>query len=174
MSLAQWWHAFRTIRLSQPAEDRELFRATQGGDFSSVLDTALGDGSRCQRLLDWLARGTGTPKRYAAIDMFEAGGGMALKEFHAMINAAGCKAMPVPGTLASGLPRIAHTIGAVDLLILGQDVDQLQDPAFASFLPRIVHDKTVVVATDAQSDYLYQLSADELLNEVLGKSSAAA
>ncbi|QDV15101.1 hypothetical protein CA51_50130 [Rosistilla oblonga] len=171
MGLADWWYVFQTTRLSKPAEDRVLFRATANRKIQSVLETGLGDGTRCDRLLQWLQHHDSVPTRYAAIDQFEAGGGLSLKQFHAKMTGVGIKPMPVPGTLATGLPRVAHTIGAVDLVILDQDHEGLSDPSILNFLPRIVHAETVVIATDAETGALYSVDASELID---GTSSSPA
>lgn len=170
MGLADWWYVFQTTRLSKPAEDRALYRATGNRKIQTVLETGLGDGSRCERLLQWLEHHDGLPTRYAAIGEFEAAGGISLKQFHAKLTAFGIKPLPVPGNLASGLPRVAHTIGAVDLLILDRDHSSLHEPAICNFLPRVVHAETIVIATDAESKVLYSLPASELLNELGGES----
>ncbi|QDV71239.1 hypothetical protein Poly24_49730 [Rosistilla carotiformis] len=163
MGLADWWYVFQATRLSKPAENRVLFRATANRKILSVLETGLEDGSRCERLLQWLKHHDSVPARYAAIDQFEAGGGISLKQFHSKLAAFGIKPMPIPGTLATGLPRVAHTIGAVDLLILNQDRDSLCEPAVQNFLPRIIHPETVVIATDSATKHLYAIDPTELL-----------
>jgi len=174
MGLAEWWYSFRTTRLSKPAEDRCLFRATQGRVVQSVLEVGIEDPPRCEKLIPWLlGQQEGGSLRYAAIDMFEAGGGISLKQFHALVTRSGAKPLPIPGELASGLPRVAHTIGAVDLMFLSQDEDQLQDPSVAAFLPRVLHDDSVVIVTDRESGVLYELPVDELLgSERLNRAAA--
>ncbi|QDS90820.1 hypothetical protein EC9_50370 [Rosistilla ulvae] len=174
MGLADWWYVFQTTRLSKPAEDRVLFRATANRKIQSVLEAGLGDGSRCDRLLQWLEHHDSIPTRYAAIDQFEAGGGISLKQFHAKLTGLGIKPMPVPGNLATGLPRVAHTIGAVDLLILDQDRDGLSDPSIQNFLPRVVHSDTIVIATDSQTNNLYLIDPSELAGEIASSPLQAA
>lgn len=162
MGLADWWYDFRTTRLSKPAEERSLYQATHKRSVHSVLQVGVGDGARATKLVQWLDRQGSSELRYAAIDMFEAEGGIALKDFHALLKGVGAKPLLVPGTLAMGLPRVVSTIGTVDLLLLNTDVDAFDDPIAQSFLSRIVHEETIVIATD-EDQFLYDLEGTELL-----------
>lgn len=174
MGLADWWYTFRKTRMSKPAEERAMYQATQGRQFRSVLEVGVGDGSRALRLVDWLQRQADGEIRYAAIDMFEAGEGPALKSFHAQMGSVGAKPLPIPGTLASGLPRVAHTLGAVDLVLFSFDIPELTGVVTQNFLPRIIESKSVVLLTDDESGALYALSGQELLDDLRSEHLAAA
>ena len=175
MSLANWWYTFRTTRLSKPAEDRALYRATRKRPISSILEVGIGDGSRCQHLIQWLQRQPECSEklRYVAIDLFEAGGSTSLKDFHSLITSVGAKPLPIPGDLATGLPRVAHTIGAVDLVILDSDIEQIADRGVLDFAPRIVHDNSIIIARDQHDGFLYDLKSDEFLSDLNSASAAA-
>ena len=144
-------------------------------DIQSVLEVGLGDASRCQRLMEWLFwQNPDVKLRYAAIDMFEAGGGISLKQFHSTVTQQGAKPLPIPGDLITGLPRVVHTIGAVDLLILSEDIDSVSQPQIASFLERALHESSLIFATDADEGRMYSLTHSELLSEIQQESISKA
>lgn len=136
MSLGRIWSSLKTLHFSKPAGDRPLFRAIRdrllsGGTIETVLEVNVGNGDRSERLMRWIAdvhQGTGVSQsshllsRYAAIDTFEMGGQghCSLKAFHSRVGKLGVKPFPVPdtGNLHTALTRVAHTLGAVDFVIL--------------------------------------------------------
>ena len=174
MGLADWWYVVQTTHLSRPAEHRELYRATRNKTILSVLELGIDDATRCRRLLAWLDFQQGKPpNRYAAIDLFEDAGHLSLKAFYSVIVAAGTKPMPVPGDLVTGLPRVAHTIGAVDLLIMDEPVNSIADPVARHFLPRVVHADSIIIAPD-ENDYLRQVEHHFFLDVLRTKEQIAA
>ena len=174
MGLADWWYVLKTTRLSKPAEDRALFQATRNQSIASVLDLRIEDGQRCARLLRWLAFHNTTPRHYAVIDMFEAAGHLSLKQFHSQMVAQAIKPLPVPGTLATGLPRVAHTIGAVDLLILDQAPSTIDDPSARVFLPRVIHPNSIILAPSVSTGFLGKIEHASFLQALSSTSRAAA
>jgi hypothetical protein len=87
--------------------------------------------------------------RYIVIDQFEmAGGTTTLKQFHKSLREADVRATVYPETIERGLTRVAHTIGAVDLILISVPTDLWQTVAIESLIKRIAHGSTVVVHRD--------------------------
>lgn len=150
MSLARFWSSLKLLHFSKPAGNRPLYQAVRGRVIQSVLEINVATGERSERLIGWLReQGSEGTIRYAAVDPFEAGGAghLGLKEFHSRLGRLGARPLPVPlaGSLAVSLTRVAHTIGAVDLLILDCSGAELNDPAVLHILPRLVREDSVVL-----------------------------
>ncbi len=150
MSLSQTWATFKLLHLSKPAGDRVLYKAVRGQTVASVLEINVTSLARTERLIGWLRKqGNEGPLRYAAIDLFEmaeTGAKLGLKEFHQRLSALGVKPLPIPGSPAQGLPRVANALGAIDVVILEVPAEQLADPLLQTLLARVMHQQTIVVA----------------------------
>jgi hypothetical protein len=159
MSLARFWSKFKLLHFSQPAGDRPLYRAIQGKSISSVLEINAGSGQRSERLIKSLReQGMGDGFRYAVIDSFEMGGEgrLTLKGCHTLLGKLGAKPLPVPhtGNLAVALTRVAHTIGAVDLVVADCGIGEIEQPAVRAVLHKILHADTLLVCkSDASSPF---------------------
>jgi hypothetical protein len=152
MSLSQIWSTFKLLHLSQPAGARPLYRAVRGRPIRKVLEVHLGDARRTYQLIAWLRQqGNEGPLRYAAIDLFEMAEHpqLELKAFHQSLSKRGVKSLPIPGTLAQGLPRAANAIGTVDLAIFDVPAEELQQGSVQSLLPRVLGSETLVLCRTA-------------------------
>jgi hypothetical protein len=110
----------------------------------SVLEISVGDGSRAVAVLQSL--GNASDIRYVAIDQFEmAGGAVTLKTFHQTMRAAGIRPQVFPEPLARGLIRVAHTVGAVDLVIIAAAMESWRTPEILSLLTKVSHPSTTVL-----------------------------
>lgn len=177
MSLARFWSSLKLLRFSQPAGDRPLYQAVRGRTIGSVLEVHIAQAVRAERLVGWLReQGTTGTIRYAAIDPFETGGAghIGLKDFHSRLGRLGTKPLPVPiaGSLAASLTRVAHTIGAVDLLILDGSEADYRGPAVEAILPRLVHAETIVMAMDDQSRRLQLCPASRYAEPTARRAAA--
>ena len=160
MSLARFWSTVKLLHFSKPAGDRPLYRAVKGRVVESVLEVNVGTGARSRTLISWLRQqGSEGAIRYAAIDTFEMGGAehVALKDFHSELGKLGVKPLPVPntGSLAVALKRVAHTIGAVDLVILDCAPVYFTDPAVDAVMNKIVKPTSIVMAQCAEAEGLW-------------------
>jgi hypothetical protein len=146
-SLRRWWSAYKLLNLSRPAGHRPLYKAVRGAQLRSVLDFEFGHGDRARTLIAWLKETSGQiPVRYVAVDRFEAQpGGLPLKSAHRLLTSLGTKPLLVPDEPAAAMPRVAHTIGAVDLLICPSGWSAI---AASPFLNRVVHERTIVLASE--------------------------
>lgn len=161
MSLGRIWSSLKTLHFSKPAGDRPLFRALRdrvcsGSSIETVLEVNVGNGDRSERLMRWIAevqagvqasQPANPLSRYAAIDAFEMGGEghCSLKEFHSRVGKLGAKPFPVPntGNLHAALTRVAHTIGAVDFVILDSvSSETIEQSNVQMILGRLSHEGT--------------------------------
>lgn len=171
MSPGEWWAAFRLLRLSKPAGDRPLYRSLRSRPIASVLEIGVGSEQRLRRLIDWNRRQGGTLVRYAAIDPFESEGRAPLKDVHRRCAALQLKPILVPGPVAVGLPRVASTVGAVDLVIINEHLDQFSEPRVQAMLPRILGPATLALAVVPAGGRVLQ--PVDLLERPLSRSLAA-
>ncbi|MFK8111912.1 MAG: hypothetical protein AB8B91_06905 [Rubripirellula sp.] len=117
---------------------------------NTVLEIGVGDGSRAVAVLETLAK-AGQDARYLVIDQFEmAGGEVTLMEFHQSLRAAGIRPQVFPQDIANGLVRVSHTIGAVDLIVIGADQANWQNPDISAKLSRVAHNGTVILYFDGE------------------------
>lgn len=135
-----------------------LLKAIRGVSATSVLDIAVGDGARAVEVLEALSAAATKKNRavepdpihYIALDQFEMGDGeVTLRQFHQTMRLAGIRPQVFPDATDPGLLKIAHTFGAVDLVILGAENGLAQQPMQLEFLGRILYkDSIVLVQTD--------------------------
>ncbi len=153
MSRPNWLQKIYWTRFAKPIEDRELFKQLISRHISSVLEIGVGDGSRMQRIaqLTQLASGTET-LRYIGTDEFESARDnrrhLTLKQAHQKATQLGFKASLIPGDVNSAIPRVAHKLGASDLVIVEGGLDPAQPMAspFGAWLNRLAHSDSVVLA----------------------------
>ncbi|QDS95372.1 hypothetical protein FF011L_41680 [Roseimaritima multifibrata] len=150
MSFSETWATFKLLHLSKPASDRILYKTVRGRTIASVLEINIASLERTERLIGWLrTQGNEGAIRYAAIDMFEMGEGaqqVGLKTFHQKLASLGVKPLPIPGTPQQGLPRIANTLGGVDLIIFSGEASELQSPTLQPLLTRATHQNSIILA----------------------------
>lgn len=157
MSVAKTWSAFQLLHLSKPAGERIVYKATKGRPISSVLEVQLSGWQRTERLIAWLrSQGNTGPLRYVAVDLFDISDraeSIELKAFHQRLAAQGLKPLPIPGTPEQGLPRVIHTLGAIDLVLVDLPPEQQADPVIASLLARVVHQDSVLLVQDGPQSF---------------------
>ena len=111
----------------------------------SVLEIAVGDGTRAVAISECLAK-KGGEVRYFGIDEFEASdGSVSLKDFHRTLRAAGVRAQIFPEPTSRALIRFLHTVGTVDLIVVSDSSAVLDDPEVRNLLDRIAHVGTLVL-----------------------------
>lgn len=174
MSLARFWSTFKLLNLSKPIGDRPLYRAVRGRRVSSVLEINASSFQRSERLIHWLReQGMAEGFRYAVIDPFEMGGSdrLTLKGCHSMLSKLGAKPFPVPmtGSLATALTRVAHTIGSVDLLVADCPAEQLDEATVRAIMPRIIHADSLVMGQSRGSDKLVSIDVHHFTSEPIRK-----
>ncbi len=101
--------------------------------------------------LDGVAQSVVPKVRYIVIDQFEmAGGATTLKQFHQTLRGAEIRPQVFPEPIDRGLTRVAHTVGAVDLILIAAARDQWQTPEISKLIGRVSHVGTIVLHRDGE------------------------
>ncbi|WP_442509114.1 hypothetical protein SH528x_000664 [Novipirellula sp. SH528] len=113
---------------------------------SSLLEVGVDDGARALAIVATVqASNPETKLRYCAIDAFEMGEGpVTLMQFHQRVRAEGVSPQIFPDSIENGLIRVCHTIGRVDVVVIGVTTDRWQNPNTISMLRRVCHPETIV------------------------------
>ncbi len=165
MSRLNWFQRFYWQKLAKPVSDRELFRALISQPISSVLEIGVGDGARMKRIVQLAELSPGTEQlRYVGVDGFESAkdGGvhLTLKQAHQQAASLGVRANLIPGDLKSAIPRVAHKIGASDLVVVDGEFDP-QSPlsgAIGQWLFHVTHPGTMLLATSNKGGNLVRVA----------------
>ena len=109
---------------------------------SSLLEVGVDDGTRALAMVATVqASNPETKLRYCAIDAFEMGEGpVTLMQFHQRVRGEGVSPQIFPDSIENGLIRVCHTIGRVDVVVIGAATD----PNTIAMLRRVCHPETIV------------------------------
>lgn len=153
MSRPSWLQKIYWTRFAKPVEDRELFKQLLSHPVSSILEVGVGDGTRMRRLAKLAQRAPGCEVlRYIGTDEFESAKDgqphLSLKQAHQLATQLGFKASLIPGDVTSAIPRVAHKLGASDMIIIDGGLNPAQPLAntLGSWLNRLAHQDTIILA----------------------------
>ncbi|WP_040770304.1 hypothetical protein [Novipirellula maiorica] len=112
----------------------------------SLLEVGVDDGARALAIVATVqASNPETKLRYCAIDAFEMGEGpVTLMQFHQRVRGEGVSPQIFPDSIDNGLIRVCHTIGRVDVVVIGAATDKWQNPNTIAMLRRVCHPETIV------------------------------
>ena len=143
--------------LSQPATDRVIYRLIDKRPIRSILELGVGNGVRAERMIAVASRQQADAELgYTGVDLFEdrpAGAPqIALKQAYRQLRQQHVKVRLVPGDPFDALARIANETSGIDLVVVAGDQDPESMARAWMFLPRMIHDDTLVLsqAADAQ------------------------
>lgn len=144
--------AYLTL-LSKPAHERLVYRLIRTHRPTSIVEIGVGNAVRSQRMLQLAAHCSPSEKvRFTGIDLFEGrddpGSGLSLKEAHRLLKPSGGRVHLVPGDPLSALSRSANLLQDTDLLVIGGDPDERSLEQAWFYVPRMLHDKSLVVLED--------------------------
>lgn len=170
---------------AKPATDRALFRTAAQFEFRSIVEVGIVSIERTVRLIEIAHRYCELPLEYCGIDLFEAqtraSGNVGLKYAHVELKKTGAKIKLMPGDPYACLSRSANLLSGTDLLIIGKNVDQDSMARSWFYLPRMLHDESLILVEDPQSGVFEELDYDavmarseESLNQGSWKSARAA
>lgn len=168
MSRQSWLHKLYWKHFAKPVEERAIFRFLLENSLTSLLEIGVGDGSRMKRIAKLVRLNSGTQQlRYIGVDEFESAQGrtfLTLKDAHRMATQLGFKASLIPGTAAMAIPRVAHKFGPSDLIIVngGIDLDLPTTGPIGSWLNRLAHDQSTVIACSQYNGAMTVLSRNRL------------
>ncbi|MEX2187825.1 MAG: hypothetical protein WD875_13555 [Pirellulales bacterium] len=138
---------------SQPVADRAIYRAIRRSQPTTIVEIGVGMGQRAVRAIALASKlRPGQRIAYTAVDLFEASPSgrpaLGLKKAHQLLSATGAKVQLVPGDPFSALARMANTLTGTDLLIVSADQrGESLDRAWF-YVPRMLHDASVVMVEE--------------------------
>ena len=150
------FRAFCLFYLSKPPSDRLIYRTIRRRQVKSILELGIGIGQRAARMIEVASLCHPTEQiRFHGIDPFEArsaadGPGVTLKMAHRLLTSTGARIHLVPGDPLAGLSRVANSIGRLDLIIVSQRVDRSSLAKAWFYVPRLMHDDTIVLRESAR------------------------
>ena len=127
---------------------------------NSVLEIGVDDGARAIAVMDAVSK-TSPATRYVAIDEFEMAGGVNLKQFHQTLRNHGIRPQMFPGCVERGLMQVAHTIGAIDLILISNPDAVDSNPVAIGLLERISHCGTTILALEDDAWNPRQVSSSD-------------
>ena len=144
--------AYLTL-LSKPSHERAVFQAIRHAAPLSIVEIGVGLGVRATRMIAVAQRYRPEESiRYVGIDLFEArttsGTGLPLKEAHKRLKATGANIRVIPGDPLSALARTANGLQSTDLLVIAADQDTQSLTNAWFYVPRMLHDKSLVLLED--------------------------
>lgn len=158
----------RTSASSRPTRSRPVRRkrvATSSlvpDDAVVVLDIGIGDGRRTVETLEELA-GRSFAGKYLVIDPFETASDpesapLTLRQFHRMTAKSPVRPQVFPQPFEAALSRIAHTIGGVDLILMGDPPGRLDRNAATAALLKVAHQTTTLIDLGGENPTRHELS----------------
>ena len=146
-SLMKYWYL---AWLSQPANERVLYRLVANVRPVSILEVGVGDGRRTLNLLSVAQRANSKVRiKYAAVDAFEgrppAEQGLSLKEAHRLLGGFGVQAKLTPGDPTSGVARASNNLANVDLALISNDLGGESMDGAWKYFPRMLHPASCVM-----------------------------
>jgi hypothetical protein len=124
-----------------------------------IVELGLGQGERALRLIDVAASYMLRAEiQYIGIDPFEDRltadkPGLTLISAHRLLKASGARIKLIPGNPWEALIRSANHLGTVDMLILSAlDQQSGEFPQFWFYVPRLLHEKSVIFQEVAARD----------------------
>jgi hypothetical protein len=143
---------------SKPAFNRPIYRAIRRYRAQRIVELGVGDGHRAMRMIEVARRASvGSEVHYVGLDPFEARTesserGLSLKAAHQLLRGTGARVQLMPGNPSDGLMRTANSLGKVDLLIVPAELDSLSHARLWYFVPRMLHERSVVLVDSPSAD----------------------
>lgn len=163
---------------SQPACEREIYRAIRKHKVSSIVEIGIGKLVRARRLIAVAQRYAGSKGvTYTGVDLFEGrpdpATGLKLKEAHQQLKAIGVQVKLIPGDPLSALSRTANALQNTDLLVISHDpqVGSLEQAWF--YMPRMLHQKSLVFLERREGQHLTLARLTERDVEALAATHAS-
>lgn len=158
MSILSRLRLLHLCHFSKPAADRLVYRAIRRHSPRKIVELGIGDARRALRMIE-VAKRACLPQdiHYVGMDLFEgrdgsSGPSISLKAAHQVLRATGVRVQLVPGNPAEGLIRLANSLGKVDLLILPAEVGVCPRVRAWFFVPRILHERSLVFVEGVRDD----------------------
>lgn len=136
--------SFFLFHLSQPRNNRAIYRAIRRQGVQSILEIGVDDAARSERLIEVLADSVAPEQiRFTGIDLFELRPDgqpkIALKQAFCTLRQSGAKVRLLPGDPHLALARAANGLGPQDVVLVSASVDAESMARAWFFVPRILH-----------------------------------
>ena len=157
MAAANWFHYAYLARFSHPKGNRQLYRLVKRQRACRIVELGITDLARAQSLIQVAQRFAGEQKVwYTGIDMFDARPAgrapLALKETYRILRATNANIRLVPGAPSMSLASAANAHQNTDVILIGPDVGENDLHGAWFYVPRMLHDRSVVLSERHESD----------------------
>lgn len=179
MSLISRLRLLHLCHFSKPAFDRPVYQAIRRCGVQKIVELGVRDGHRALQMLKLAKQvAASADVHYVGMDLFEAQSepnvpSLSLKAAHQLLRPAGAKVQLVPGDPAEGLTRMANSLGKVDLLILPAELDSPAHAKVWYFVPRMLHERSLVFIDGPSSDgqRILRLKTRQEIDQLAAQSS---
>ncbi len=163
---------------AKPVADRTVYRSIRNSRAGNLVVIGVGSGELVRKMIQLASDFTSRPQvRFTGIDLFEmrktSKGSLSLKQAHRFLAPLKARIQLVPGDPCAALARIANSSPDNDLVVIRGDQDQESLERAWFYLPRMLHETSVVLVerVDAHGQ---PVRYDELdLNAVRAKAGAS-
>lgn len=141
--------------LAKPVADRVVYKTIKKQQVKSIVEIGLGDGTRCEKMIRAAQTFSEGEIRYTGIDLFESReddqASVSLLEMHKRLNKTGAKVKLIPGDAEFSTARVANSLANTDLILLTMNEELESLERFWFFLPRMVHNKSLLLVQSGQN-----------------------
>ena len=145
---------FHMCWLAKPVADRVVYKTIKKQQVKSIVEIGLGDGTRCEKMIRAAQTFSEGEIRYTGIDLFESReddqASVSLLEMHKRLNKTGAKVKLIPGDAEFSTARVANSLANTDLILLTMNEELESLERFWFFLPRMVHNKSLLLVQSGQ------------------------
>lgn len=157
MSFLQTCKQIYLTHFSKPVAERVLYRNLKRQSIKRILEVGVGDLNRSKRILKFASElaDEETKISFTGIDMFEGrddDSGVPLKEAHRALKQFAQTVKLIPGDPYSALARSANSLQQTDMIIISADQDRDSLDRAWFYVPRMMHDDTLVFLEVAPED----------------------
>ncbi|MEM7474806.1 MAG: hypothetical protein AAF483_07425 [Planctomycetota bacterium] len=169
MNRLSWLQKLYWTQFGKPVSERSLIRFLIQNEISSILEVGMGNCQRIRRIAKLAQSPTGVEKiRYIGTDEFEAAADptqhLTLKHAHQVAGSLGFKASLIPGDVGAAVPRVAHKMGASDVIIIdgGMNPEAPENGTIGPWLNRLAHQESAIFACSETGQDLVLVDSNRL------------
>jgi len=147
LSIAAALRAFHLCWLSRPVGQRCVYRSIRRQRATKFVEFGVGDLRRAKRMIAMAGVASpGATIHYAGIDEFELrrAAKLPLKTVWQGLRQTGAKVRLLPGEPFAALARSANDLAGADIVIISADVSRESMERAGTYLPRLLHNGTLV------------------------------
>ncbi|MHB8955720.1 MAG: hypothetical protein ACYC4U_22305 [Pirellulaceae bacterium] len=157
MSAASQLKYLHLAYFSKPIADRTVYRTIRNIRPGHLVGIGLGCGQLVRNMIQLASEVTRRDQvRFTGIDLFELRPskvpGMSLKQAHSLLASLKARVKLVPGDPFSALARTANSLPDTDLVVIRADQDPGSLERAWYYLPRMLHDQSVVLIETTGGD----------------------